>query len=332
MTQKWKPNLSVVIPVYNSAGCLDLLVQALGEELPVVAHNFEVILVNDGSMDASWNVICALQRKYSWLRGINLMRNYGQHNALLCGIREAQYEITLTMDDDQQHPPAEIKTLVNKLVEEDIDVVYGRPARQEHGLFRDTASALTKLVIKQALGNAAAPDVSAFRAFKTKIRRSFENYSSPSVNLDVLLTWGSNKFGMVLVQHRPRSYQTSNYTFGKLITHAVNMLTGFSTLPLQIASLNGLALVGLGVVLLAYVFGRYMLWGVVVPGFAFLASIIIIFSGAQLLALGIIGEYVGRIYTRTMDRPSYQVDETDVNELLSGQVEETSNLKDYLRV
>jgi undecaprenyl-phosphate 4-deoxy-4-formamido-L-arabinose transferase len=237
------------------------------------------------------------------------MRNYGQHNALLCGIRAARYPITITMDDDQQNPPSEIKKLVSKLVSEELEVVYGRPIKEEHGLFRNVASVLTKLVIKQALGAKTAPDVSAFRAFNTNIRDAFEKYSSPSVNVDVLLTWGASRFGMVLVEHQSRNYQTSNYTFAKLVTHAVNMLTGFSTLPLQLASLNGLFLIGLGIVLLSYVIIRYLLYGGVVPGFAFLASITIIFSGSQLMALGIIGEYVGRIYSRTMDRPSYQIGE-----------------------
>ena len=253
MSAQRKPTVSIVIPVFNSAGCLPSLIESLENELPLISSDYEVLLVNDGSIDASWNVILNLSAKHAWIRGINLMRNYGQHNALLCGIRAAQNELTITMDDDQQNPPSELHKLVDKLMSENLDVVYGRPHKEEHGVFRDTASVLTKLVIKQTLGANNAPDVSAFRIFRTNIRNAFANYSSPAVNIDVLLTWGTSKFGTVVVTHRPREYQTSNYTLRKLIAHAVNMLTGFSTLPLQLASLNGLFLIAVGIVLLTYV-------------------------------------------------------------------------------
>jgi undecaprenyl-phosphate 4-deoxy-4-formamido-L-arabinose transferase len=237
------------------------------------------------------------------------MRNYGQFNALLCGIRAARHEVTVTMDDDLQHPPAAIKQLVGKLLNEGLDVVYGRPIKEEHGFFRDAASVLTKLVIKHALGVKTAPDVCSFRVFRTKLRRAFEKFNSPYINIDVLLSWGASKFGVIYVEHNRRTFNTSNYTIQKLITHAINLLTGFSTLPLQMASLYGLFLTGFGIILLAYVVIKYLVYPINVPGFPFLASIIIIFSGAQLMALGIIGEYVGRIYARTMDRPPYMIDE-----------------------
>jgi len=309
MTVPLRSGISVVISVYNSAGVLKTLVEAIKSELCQLHTEFEVILVNDGSIDASWNVILMLSEIYPWLSGINLMRNYGQNNALLCGIRAVQYEITVTMDDDLQHPPTAIKCLVTKLLSEGLEVVYGRPLKEEPGLFRDSASVLTKLAIKHALGVKTAPDVCSFRAYRTKLRRAFDKFHSPYINIDVLLSWGASKFGVVHVEHNPRTFKTSNYTLQKLITHAVNLLTGFSTLPLQVASFYGILLTGFGVILLAYVVIKYLVYPINVPGFPFLASIIIIFSGAQLLALGIIGEYVGRIYARTMDRPPYIVDE-----------------------
>ncbi len=288
---------------------LKTLVESIKSELFQYGSDFEVILVNDGSMDASWNVIASLTKIYPWLRGMNLMRNYGQNNALLCGLREVKYNVTVTMDDDLQHPPAAIKLLVAKLISEGLDVVYGRPLKEEHGFLRDSASVLTKLVIKHALGVKSAPDVCSFRAFKTKIRKAFDKFHSPYINIDVLLSWGASKFGVVHVEHSPRSFNTSNYTLQKLITHGVNLLTGFSTVPLQFASLYGIVLIGFGILLLAYVVIKFLVYPINVPGFPFLASIIIIFSGAQLMALGIIGEYVGRIYARTMDRPPYILDE-----------------------
>ena len=299
-------SLSVVIPAYNSAGSLKELAARLAQVLPAISPAYEAILVNDGSRDNTWDVICQLTQQYEWIRGINLMRNYGQHNALLCGIRAAQYEVVVTIDDDLQNPPEEIVKLLNKLAE-GYDVVYGTPQRERHGFWRDLASQVTKLALKNAMGAATARNVSAFRAFRTQVRDAFANYRSPFLSIDVLLTWGTTRFAAVAVQHDERKVGVSNYTFRKLVTHALNMMTGFSTAPLQLASLIGFAFTLFGVGVLLYVLGRYIIEGGSVPGFPFLASVIAIFSGAQLFALGIIGEYLARMHFRTMERPTYVV-------------------------
>jgi undecaprenyl-phosphate 4-deoxy-4-formamido-L-arabinose transferase len=247
-----------------------------------------------------------LQTRYPWMIGINLMRNYGQHNALLCGIRLAQYEYTITMDDDLQHPPEEIGKLISKL-DEGFDVVYGYPEQEQHGVWRDLASQITKFALQSTTGVETARRVSAFRAFRTKIRQAFDTYRNPFVSIDVLLSWGTNQFTAVPVQHDIRAIGESNYTFRKLVAHAVNMITGFTTFPLQFASWLGFAFAIFGGIVLLYVIGRFIILGGSVPGFPFLASTIAIFAGVQLFALGIIGEYLARMYYRSMDRPSYVI-------------------------
>ena len=299
-------SLSIVIPVYRSAEGLNTLIEELEAVLPGLAEQYEIILVDDGSPDHSWDVIETLTKSHPQVRGFTLMRNYGQHNALLCGIREAQYEIIVTMDDDLQHPPSEIHKLLDKL-SQGYDVVYGKPQHEQHGLLRDFASQITKWVLQGSMGVDVARNVSAFRAFRTQLRDAFSIYNSTYVSIDVLLTWGTTRFAAVTVQHNPRRYGTSNYTLSKLIRHALNMITGFSILPLELASLLGFGLALFGGGVLIYVVGRALLFGVEVPGFAFLSSIIAVFSGAQLFALGVIGEYVARIHFRTMDRPVYTV-------------------------
>jgi undecaprenyl-phosphate 4-deoxy-4-formamido-L-arabinose transferase len=299
-------SLSVVIPVYRSADSLPELTAELAHVLPTLADAFEIVFVDDGSPDGSWQIIQQLTRQFPWVHGIALMRNYGQHNALLCGIRAAQYEIVVTMDDDLQHPPSEIEKLLVKL-HEGYDVVYGAPAHEQHGLWRDLASQITKLALQSSMGVEIARKVSAFRALRTEVQRAFADYHSPYVSIDVLLTWGTTRFAAVTVSHSQRKYGASNYTFRKLVTHAINMITGFSILPLQIASLVGFLFTLFGFVVFIYVVVRYLLQGTPVPGFPFLASIIAIFSGAQLFALGIIGEYLARVHFRTMDRPVYTV-------------------------
>jgi glycosyltransferase involved in cell wall biosynthesis len=236
------------------------------------------------------------------------MRNYGQHNALLCGIQNAQYEIIVTIDDDLQNPPQEISKLLNKL-NEGYDVVYGTPQLERHGLWRDLASQITKLVLQNTMGAHTARNVSAFRAFRSRVREAFIKYNGSFVSIDVLLTWGTNRFTAIQVNHEPRKIGVSNYTLRKLITHALNMMTGFSVLPLQFASLIGFIFTLFGFGVLAYVIGRYIILGHSVAGFPFLASIIAIFSGAQLFALGIMGEYLARMHFRLMDKPPFTVRE-----------------------
>ena len=210
------------------------------------------------------------------------------------------------MDDDLQHPPEELSKLLETL-NTGYDVVYGVPQHEQHGFWRDMASQITKFVLQNAMGAEVARNISAFRVFRTPLRDAFASYQGAFVSLDVLLTWGTTRFAAHTVRHDPRLSGKSHYTLKKLILHALNMLTGFSSLPLRFASFAGFGFTLFGGGVLCYVIGRYLIQGQVVPGFAFLASTIAIFSGAQLFALGIIGEYLARIHFRTMERPSYTV-------------------------
>jgi len=301
--------LSVVIPVYRSEATLPTLVRRLQPVLAALALEYEVVLVNDDSPDQSWTVIEQLAAQHGWVRGIRLMRNYGQHSALLAGVRAARFDTIVTMDDDLQHPPEELPKLLAKM-EEGFDVVYGTPDAEQHGLLRDLASLITKMALQSAMGSGTARKVSAWRVFRTQLREAFASYCSPFVSIDVLLTWGTTKFASVPVRNDLRAIGKSNYTFGKLLRHAINMMTGFSVLPLQLASLVGFAFTLFGIGVLSYVVGRYLLYGTSVAGFPFLASIVAIFSGAQLFSLGIIGEYLARMHFRTMGKPAYGVRST----------------------
>ena len=309
-SSRLKPGVSVVVPVYNSQKTLEELVRQVGAVLDGLGLDYEIILVNDGSRDQSWQEISRLcMSPQSRVRGINLMRNYGQHNALLCGVRKARFNRVVTVDDDLQHPPGEIPALLAKL-DEGYDVVYGTPIHQQHSLWRKLASTITRLALQSTMGVENARRVSAFRAFRTQLRTAFERYQSPFVILDVLLAWGTTRFSSIPVQHEPRHSGASNYTFRMLLVHAANMVTGFTVLPLQLASLLGFGFAVFGVLVLFYVIGRYLIQGGSVPGFPFLASIVAIFSGVQLFALGIIGEYLARMHFRIMEKPTYVIRET----------------------
>jgi glycosyltransferase involved in cell wall biosynthesis len=301
--------VSVIIPVYRAEQTLSELYRQLTAAMAEITPVFEIIFVEDGGGDGSWPIIAGLARADHRVRGIRMSRNYGQHNALLCGIRAARYDVILTMDDDLQHPVSEIAPMLSALRPE-YDVVYGAPQTEQHGFLRDVASRLTKIALSSAMGAETARNVSAFRAFRTRLRDGFRDFRSPSVSIDVLLTWTTSRFTAIKVRHAPRTAGVSGYTVGKLIRHAVNLMTGFSTLPLQIASVVGFTFVALGVAILIFVIANFLIRGSQVPGFAFLASMVAIFSGAQLFALGIFGEYLARMHFRTMDRPTYVVGET----------------------
>ena len=201
------------------------------------------------------------------------MRNYGQHNALAvrdqggtCGA------LVVTMDDDLQNPPEEIPKLLAKL-EKGYDVIYGTPEKETHGLWRDLASQVTKIALQSAMGVETARNVSAFACLSHLASSdAFAAYRGPFVSIDVLLTWETTRFAAVSVRHEPRQFGVSNYTFGKLVRHSLNMMTGFSTLPLQLASIVGFGFTLFGLLILAYVIGRVsgLGWkcaGVSFPGF-----------------------------------------------------------------
>jgi len=309
--------VSVIIPVYNSADTLEPLVDRLVNVFQDQASECEILMINDGSQDHSWQVIQTLASSHSQVRGLDLMRNFGQHNALLAGIRRATGEVIVTMDDDLQNPPEEVPKLLAKLAEGHA-VVYGSPVQKQHGLIRDSASVFVKIALRAGLGFKHASHTSAFRAFRTQLRDAFSDFHAKHVSIDVLLTWATTDFSWVPVQHNERSSGASGYTLHKLLDHTINMLTSFSSLPLRIASFVGFVFMVFGILILIYALTVYLFAGGTVPGFTFLASIIAIFSGVQLFSLGVIGEYIGRIHQQALNQPCYVIsDETSASSPLN---------------
>lgn len=297
--------VSVVIPCFNSEGSLTELVEQLLDVLPRCAAVHEIILVNDGSADGTWQVILDLAARHSQLRGLCLGRNYGQHNAVLCGVRAARFDVTVTLDDDLQQPPSEMPKLLAKLAEGH-DVVYGIPQTRPHSLYRRLLSWSARTAVKIATRQQTVRDLSPYRAFRTSLRAAFEEFRSPQLLFDVLLGWGTTRIATTTVTHHPRRVGRSNYGFIKLAGTALTFWIGYTTAPLRFASLLGFAFVAFGGAVLAYVLGVYFLEGSL-PGFPFLASTIAIFGGVQLFTLGIIGEYLARMFRRSLDQPAYVV-------------------------
>jgi undecaprenyl-phosphate 4-deoxy-4-formamido-L-arabinose transferase len=267
---------------------------------------YEVILVVDGSPDDTWVTASALAVKYDDVKAIRLARNYGQHPAIIAGVRAAAHEVVVTMDDDLQHPPEEIPKLLAALTD-DVDLVYGTPEREEHGALRSLASRLVKAGLSGPLGVNNARNMSAFRAFRTFARDSFDRVHGPHVSVDVALSWSTTRVVAAEVRMDRRAHGRSGYTLRALFRHAVDMILGYSTVPLRLVTYLGLAVGGLGLVLFAYVLVQKIFGSTTVAGFTTIAATVALFSAAQMIAIGVLGEYVGRIHAGGIGRPTYVV-------------------------
>ncbi len=300
-----RDGVSVVVPVYNSERTLESVAREVGAALADLPVPYELILVNDGSADRSWEVVRRLAATDPHVRGVCLLRNFGQHNALLCGVRCARYAVTVTIDDDLQQPPREIPRLLRKL-DEGFDLVYAAPESAPHSKLRDALSGWTKAAIARATGIRLISDQTPFRAVRTRLRGAFEDYRSTDVLLDVLLSWGTSRVGTITARYEPRRVGASNYNLRRFVNMVALLVTGYSTTPLRLASIVGFFFFLFGMGVLAYVLITYFARGSL-PGFPFLASLISILSGAQLFALGVFGEYLAGMFRRSLDRPTYVV-------------------------
>jgi len=303
------PTVSVVVPVYNGSATLDRLVDRLLATLNAVVSNSEIILVNDASIDNSWETIERLAQARPRVRGINLMKNYGQHNATLAGVLSSRFDVIITIDDDLQHRPENIPLLLDKL-HEGYDVVYGKPAQRRHDSWRNLSSRILKLALTIVLGADHARHTSSYRVFHRRLCRGFQDFHDASLSFDVLLSWSANFVTHVPVEHSARAIGTSGYTLRKLILLTFSAVTGYSTIPLRIASILGFVTSGFGLGLFIYIVIRRLVQESYVPGFAFLAAETALFAGLQLFAIGVLGEYLARVHFRTMGKPPFVVRET----------------------
>jgi glycosyltransferase involved in cell wall biosynthesis len=264
--------------------------------------------VVDGSPDDTWEVARELAEKNPAVRAIRLARNYGQHNALIAGVRAARHDVVVTMDDDLQHPPEEVPKLLAALTE-DLDLVYGLSAEEEHNFFRNFTSQVLKTGLSTAVGVRNAKELSAFRAFRTFLRGCFDKIHTPHVSVDVALSWATTRVGSCTVQMVERAEGKSNYTFRSLVKAAFNMILGYSTMPLRLVTYLGFLVGAGGLVLMVRLVFMYAVHGATVAGYTSLASMIAIFSSAQMIAIGVLGEYIGRIHSAGMGRPTYVIRE-----------------------
>lgn len=299
--------ISVTIPVYNSAKTLSALAGRLVKAMDKSGYRYELVFVDDGSTDGSWQVLEKIYGENKNIRIVSLNRNFGQHNALMCGFKFAKGDYIVTIDDDLQNPPEEIPKLVKK-IEEGYDVVYGEYISKHHSPLRNIGSGLIQIVYKKTFG--VNGNLTAFRIIRKIITDNLLRYDRNYTFIDGLIAWNTKNIGYVNVRHDTRTSGRSGYTLGKLVGLSFNMLTNFSIFPLQLASIMGFFLSFIGIFIALFFIFKKLLYGIPVTGFASIIVSVTLFSGAQLITIGLIGEYIGRIHLNINNKPQYIIRES----------------------
>jgi undecaprenyl-phosphate 4-deoxy-4-formamido-L-arabinose transferase len=296
--------LSVVVPVYRSEATLAVLTRRLIDVLDGLDITYEIVFVEDGGPDGSWRVLNELQAAHpDRIVAIQLMRNYGQHNALMCGFRHARGRFVVTMDDDLQNPPEEIPKLLQAIEAGDYDLVYGSYGSKKHSNWRNAGSMLVNAFYRSVFKSNVT--ITSFRIIRRELLESIFSYDLTFTFVDGLLAWNTQRIGEVAVEHRPRPVGRSTYDLIKLVTLTFNLFTNFSLLPLQIVSFLGLAFAGLGLLGGFMYLVLYLTHQVTVRGYASTIIAVLVLGGIQLLALGIMGEYLGRLHLNVNRKPQY---------------------------
>lgn len=296
---------SVIIPVYQGEKTIIRLNEEIRSFFEEAGHPFEVVWVYDCGPDQSWEVIKELKEKYpDQTIAIRLSRNFGQHNALICGFEHARGDYFITIDEDLQHRPNDIQHLIQEQSRMDFDVVYGKFGSLQHSFFRNITSLLLRKLLKVGIPD-LHQDYSAFRLIKRSVALRTLGMSNSYTFLDGYLSWITTHVGSTPVSHSKRVGGRSSYNFKKLIEHFVNIFVTFSNLPIRLLTYSSILLFFLSAIYSGYIVTRKLIYDDFISGFATMAIFLGMGFGLVLLGLGIIGEYIHRINLKTTQRPNF---------------------------
>jgi glycosyltransferase involved in cell wall biosynthesis len=302
-----KPKLSIVIPVYNGEHTIGQLFAAIQEffKEKEEEYAYEVIFVHDCGKDNSWSVIQQLKAAApKVVKAIQLSRNYGQHNALICGFKYAEGDFIVTMDEDLQHQPADIEELMKEQQSGDFDLVYGKYGELKHSFFRNLTSNIMRKSLNWAIPE-LHPDYTAFRLIRTDIAKQCIEMQNSYTFLDGYLSWITTHVSSTLVQHQERLAGESSYTLRKLLNHTINIFTTFSNLPIRMLTFSSIFIFILSFIYSLVLLYQKLVLGNLLPGYASLMIVLGFGIGLILLGMGIIGEYIHRINQKTTKRPNF---------------------------
>jgi glycosyltransferase involved in cell wall biosynthesis len=300
---------SIVIPVYRGADSIGRLVDVLASDMSP-RFNLEIVLVNDCSPDNSEEVCIGIQKKYPQIvRFYSLAKNFSEHNAVMAGLNNCTGDYAVIMDDDFQNPVSEAIKLVEYAAANDFDVVYTYYKEKKHSLFRNFGSRFNDWVANIMLNKPKDLYLSSFKAVNRFLINEIIKYDGPSPYVDGLVLRSTNHIGKIEVVHEERVAGKSGYTFKKLFALWVNSFINFSIMPLRIMTIAGFVFAALAFLLgIEIIFERIFNWNPLMPtGYAMLAVLLSFFSGVQLIAIGLAGEYLGRMFLFQNKKPQYVI-------------------------
>jgi len=302
-------DLSVVVPVYRSKDLLPELYRRLNRTLPKITSSYEMLFVDDGSRDGSWEVLQRIARTDRHVRAFKLSKNFGQHAATLCGIRQSGGKYIVTLDDDLEHPPEAIPQLLQK-ARQGWDLVYGVFPQRTHPGWRNLTSEVARFLFRLAIPK-LNDTYSSFRVIQREPAQALDRFESPFPFVDGYLSWVTNNCATVEVPHGQRGNGSSHYTFRKLLRHTINIFVTFSDLPLRLATWLGLVVLLLGFFWVVFILVGHWTGYITMSGYSSLMAGITVFSGTQLMMLGVFGEYIGRINFTTSRKPLYLISQRE---------------------
>src|SRR5690606_34971113 len=301
-----RPRFSIVLPVYNEAGTIPELYRRLSDVLDGIGASWELVFVDDGSRDDSWRLLDVLHQRDPRVTVIKFTRNFGHHIAMTAGLDKAEGDVVVMMDSDLQDRPEEIPRLYQKLVDDDHDMVVAVRRNKKFGPIKRLNSALFHWVMRKVFSSEFRGGV--FRIMRRKVVLEVRRCREAERLLVGLIDWTGFDTGELDVEHAERFAGETKYSFLKQIQLSLNSITAFTTIPLKIASWMGVFISLLAFGAAGWYAFRKLVWNLGVPGWASLMVAVFFIGGVQLLSLGVLGEYVGRIFNATRNRPLYVVD------------------------
>lgn len=301
-----RPSVSILIPVYKNDGGLDELVSRIGDSMTnsIYTNSFELILVDDCSPDNSWETIQRLAKMHTFVQGATLSRNFGQHNAIMAGLNLVSGQYIVLMDDDLQHPPEAIPSMLDKLAA-GADVCYTHYANRQHAAWKIAGSKFNDFMASWLLSKPKGLYLSSFKALKRGVVDQIRGHEGPFAYLDGLILDITRRIATIEIQHGTRAYGEGNYNFKKSISLWLRMVTGTSIVPLRLVSLMGALIATLGFLGAIFIIISNYLYPNESKGWASIIVTILLVSGFQTLFIGVLGEYLGRIHLRLNNKPQY---------------------------
>lgn len=298
-------DFSVIIPVFRGENTIEELYVKLKSFFERYNFSYEVIFVWDGGTQESLLIMNELVKIFpKTVKAIQLTRNFGQHNAIIAGIEESTGKFVITMDEDLQHEPQDIKLLIEQQQKNDLDLVYGNYIEREHNGFRNITSLLMKKLLSWAIPE-LHKDYSAFRLIKKDVAKHTILMQNSYTFIDGYLAWITSNVGSVEVKHHLSKAGQSSYNLSKLINHSLNIFFTFSDLPVRIFTYLSMFIFTVSIFYSAYILLRKIIYDDFISGFATFAVILGFGIGSILFGLGIIGEYLHRVNMKTTKRPNY---------------------------